>query len=74
VTSLRAAALPSEKRGVDRACGSGLESGRRNPTIVPPWHIANTLGVKLRLFFDDGQPAPPLWFGGSSAADWKKDA
>jgi transcriptional regulator with XRE-family HTH domain len=47
----------AERMGVDRAYVSGLELGQRNPTIVTLWHIAKALGVKLRLFFDEGKPS-----------------
>lgn len=43
----------AERMGVDRAYVSGLETGRRNPTIVTLWHTARALGVKLRSFFDE---------------------
>lgn len=33
------------KMGVDRAYISGLETGRRNPTIVTLWHAAVALEV-----------------------------
>jgi len=33
--------------GVDRAYVSGLELGRRNPTVVTLWHFANALGVPV---------------------------
>jgi transcriptional regulator with XRE-family HTH domain len=45
----------AERMGVDRAYVSGLELGRRNPTIVTLWHVGKALGVKLRLFFDEGR-------------------
>jgi transcriptional regulator with XRE-family HTH domain len=43
----------AERMGVDRAYVSGLETGRRNPTVVTLWHLAKALGVKLRSFFDE---------------------
>jgi transcriptional regulator with XRE-family HTH domain len=43
----------SERMGVDRAYISGLELGERNPTIVTLWHVAQALGVKTRLFFEE---------------------
>jgi ribosome-binding protein aMBF1 (putative translation factor) len=46
----------AERMGVDRAYVSGLELGRRNPTIVTLWHLGKALGVKLRRFFDDDKP------------------
>ena len=33
--------------GVDRAYISGLETGRRNPTIVTLWHAALALKVEI---------------------------
>lgn len=50
----------AERMGVDRAYVSGLELGRRNPTIVTLWHIAKALGVKIRPFFDEGKPRRPV--------------
>ena len=32
--------------GVDRAYISGLEKGKRNPTVITLWHIAKALGAK----------------------------
>ena len=46
----------AERMGVDRAYVSGLELGRRNPTIVTLWHIAEALGVRLQLFFNEEKP------------------
>jgi len=46
----------AERMGVDRAYVSGLELGKRNPTVLTLWHIGKALGVKLRLFFDDEKP------------------
>jgi transcriptional regulator with XRE-family HTH domain len=48
----------AERMGVDRAYVSGLELGQRNPTIVTLWHIAEALGAKLRLFFEEESPPP----------------
>jgi transcriptional regulator with XRE-family HTH domain len=45
----------AERLGVDRAYVSGLELGQRNPTIVTLWHVAQALGVKLRLLFNEGR-------------------
>jgi transcriptional regulator with XRE-family HTH domain len=36
----------AERMGVDRAYVSGLELGRRNPTILTLWHTA--LALKIR--------------------------
>jgi transcriptional regulator with XRE-family HTH domain len=33
--------------GVDRAYISGLETGRRNPTVVTLWHLAVALDVRI---------------------------
>jgi transcriptional regulator with XRE-family HTH domain len=41
----------AELVGVDRAYISGLELGRRNPTIITLWHIAKALRVKMRALF-----------------------
>jgi transcriptional regulator with XRE-family HTH domain len=41
----------AERMGVDRAYISGLELGRRNPTVVTLWHITKALGVSLRSLF-----------------------
>ena len=46
----------AERMGVDRAYVSGLELGRRNPTVVTLWHIGKALGVKLKSFLDDEKP------------------
>lgn len=37
----------AERMGVDRAYVSGLEVGRRNPTIITLWHTAEALQVAL---------------------------
>jgi transcriptional regulator with XRE-family HTH domain len=42
----------AERMGVDRAYVSGLEIGKRNPTILTLWHLPRALKVRLRLFFD----------------------
>jgi transcriptional regulator with XRE-family HTH domain len=43
-----------------------IQLGRRSPTVVTLWHIAEALGVKLQLFFREKKsrhrphrPAPP---------------
>jgi transcriptional regulator with XRE-family HTH domain len=46
----------AERMGVDRAYVSGLELGRRNPTIITVWHVAEALGVRLRSFFGEDKP------------------
>lgn len=33
--------------GVDRAYVSALELGRRNPTVITLWHVAQALGASL---------------------------
>jgi transcriptional regulator with XRE-family HTH domain len=43
----------AERMGVDRAYVSGLELGRRNPTVLTLWQVAEALGVKLRQFFEE---------------------
>jgi transcriptional regulator with XRE-family HTH domain len=43
----------ASRMGVDRAYVSGLELGERNPTVITLWHVAQALGVKLRLFFHE---------------------
>jgi transcriptional regulator with XRE-family HTH domain len=48
-------AVLAERMGVDRAYVSGLELGRRNPTIVTLWHTAQALEVKLRQLFEEEQ-------------------
>ena len=37
----------AEMMGVDRAYISALELGRRNPTVITLWHVAQALGVTL---------------------------
>jgi transcriptional regulator with XRE-family HTH domain len=46
----------ASRMGVDRAYVSGLELGERNPTVITLWHVAQALGVKLRLFFREERP------------------
>ncbi len=41
------------RMGVDRAYVSGLEVGRRNPTIITLWHTAEALGVKAADLLSD---------------------
>jgi transcriptional regulator with XRE-family HTH domain len=58
VRRLRLAAKISQaelaaRMGVDRAYVSGLEQGRRNPTVLTLWHIAKALGVAMRSFFEE---------------------
>ena len=43
----------ADRMGVDRAYVSGLEMGKRNPTVITLWHIANALGVRPADLVDD---------------------
>lgn len=36
----------ADRMGVDRAYVSGLEMGKRNPTIITLWTIAEVLNIK----------------------------
>jgi transcriptional regulator with XRE-family HTH domain len=49
--------------GVDRAYVSGLEIGRRNPTVITLWHTAEALGVRAAVLLDEDavvtEPEPP---------------
>jgi transcriptional regulator with XRE-family HTH domain len=47
------------KMGVDRAYVSGLETGRRNPTIVTLWHASLALDVRIAALFE-GDENPDL--------------
>jgi transcriptional regulator with XRE-family HTH domain len=47
----------ADRMGIDRAYVSGLELGRRNPTIVSLWHTAEALGAKVQMFFEDVKPS-----------------
>jgi len=48
------------RMGVDRAYVSGLEVGRRNPTIITLWHTAEALGVKVAdLLLEDVEQSEP---------------
>ena len=40
--------------GVDRAYISGLETGRRNPTILTLWHASLALGVPPDMLIAQG--------------------
>jgi transcriptional regulator with XRE-family HTH domain len=44
--------------GVEQGYLSGLEAGRRNPTIVTLWHAAVALGIKPALLLDAGKEPP----------------
>jgi transcriptional regulator with XRE-family HTH domain len=37
----------ADQLGVDRSYVSGLERGRRNPTVLTLWHVAEVLKVSL---------------------------
>jgi transcriptional regulator with XRE-family HTH domain len=44
--------------GVDRAYVSALELGRRNPTVITLWHVAQALEINLtELVADEGDGA-----------------
>nr|WP_292140524.1 helix-turn-helix transcriptional regulator [Mesorhizobium sp.] len=36
----------ADRMGVDRAYVSGLEMGKRNPTVITLWQIAEAIGVR----------------------------
>ncbi|TDR95472.1 helix-turn-helix domain-containing protein [Enterovirga rhinocerotis] len=42
----------AERMGVDRAYISGLEGGRRNPTVITMWHLSVALQIPLPAFFE----------------------
>lgn len=55
----------AERMGVDRAYVSALELGRRNPTVITLWHVAQALEVSLvELVSED--------FGESDAIDRRR--
>lgn len=43
----------AERMGVDRAYVSGLETGRRNPTILTLWHVARALDIPVIELFQN---------------------
>ena len=43
----------AELMGVDRAYVSALELGKRNPTILTLWHVAEALKVQLKDLVDE---------------------
>lgn len=45
------------RMGVDRAYVSGLEIGRRNPTVITLWHTAEALGVRAAALLDEDAAA-----------------
>ncbi len=49
----------AEDTGVDQPYLSGLEAGRRNPTIQTLWLVAKALGVPLTQITDDGANQAP---------------
>lgn len=42
----------AELMGCDRSYISGLEQGKRNPSVVTLWHAARALHVDVRAFFN----------------------
>ncbi len=48
----------ADRMGVDRAYVSGLEMGKRNPTIITLWAISVALGVKPADLLKDGDNPP----------------
>ncbi len=44
----------ANRMGVDRAYISGLETGRRNPTILTLWHASLALGVPPDMLIAQG--------------------
>ena len=48
----------AELMGVDRAYVSALELGKRNPTIITLWQVAEALQVRLRDLVDEDADAP----------------
>lgn len=43
----------AERMGVDRAYVSGLEQGKRNPTVITLWHIAVALDARPADLVED---------------------
>ena len=48
------------RMGVEQFYISGLEAGRRNPTLVTLWKAANALGVEVGMLFGEGSQRPEL--------------
>jgi transcriptional regulator with XRE-family HTH domain len=48
------------RMGVEQFYISGLEAGRRNPTLVMLWRAANALGVEAGKLFSKGSQRPEL--------------
>jgi transcriptional regulator with XRE-family HTH domain len=46
------------RMGVEQFYISGLEAGRRNPTITTVWRAAEALGIGASQLFDDGRDEP----------------
>lgn len=44
--------------GVEQYYISGLEAGRRNPTIVTLWHAAEALGVRAAQLLEEKNRQP----------------
>ena len=45
----------ADDTGFDQSYISGLEAGRRNPTLQTLWLIARAIGVPLAQITDDGE-------------------
>ena len=48
------------RMGVEQFYVSGLEAGRRNPTLVTLWKAANALGVETATLLGRGSQRPEL--------------
>lgn len=46
----------AEDTGFDQSYISGLEAGRRNPTLQTLWLLAQAIGVSLTQITDDRMP------------------
>ncbi len=46
------------RMGVEQYYISGLEAGRRNPTIVTLWHAAEALGVRAAQLLEEKNRQP----------------
>lgn len=46
------------RMGVEQGYISGLEAGRRNPTIVTLWHAAVALGIRPSLLLEAPEEKP----------------
>lgn len=49
----------AERMGVDRAYVSTLELGKRNPTVITLWRIAEAFQVRLVDLVSEGAERPP---------------